>query len=195
VRAGALLLDVREPDDFAREHLAGAWNVGLAGKFAHWCGTLLDRERPLVLVAPAGKEREAALRLGRIGLENVRGFVAGGQAALSASQPDRVQSFRRRTALELAAELARTDPPLVLDVRQPGERAQKRIAGSAFVPLDELARRCAEVPRDRRVVIHCAGGYRSSIAASLLLSAGHARVEDLAGGFGAWESAHQAIET
>jgi rhodanese-related sulfurtransferase len=195
VRGGALLLDVREPDDFAREHHAGARNVGLSGKFAHWCGTLLDRERPIVLVAPPGKEREAALRLGRIGLENVRGFVAGGSAALSAARPDLVRRFRRCTAGELAADLASSAPPLVLDVRQPGERAQKRIAGSAFVPLDELERRCAEIPKDRRVVIHCAGGYRSSIAASLLLAAGHPRVEDLVGGFGAWESARQAVET
>ncbi|MBL8862521.1 MAG: MBL fold metallo-hydrolase [Planctomycetes bacterium] len=195
VDAGALLLDVREPDDFARGHVAGALNVGLSGKFAHWCGTLLDRARPVVLVAPPGKEREAALRLGRIGLENVRGYVRGGHEALAAARPAWVRRFRRRTSNELATELCCAEPPLVLDVRQPNERAQKRIAGTQFVPLDELARRCAEVPKDRRVVIHCAGGYRSSIAASLLLAAGHERVEDLVGGLGAWEAARQALET
>jgi rhodanese-related sulfurtransferase len=83
----------------------------------------------------------------------------------------------------------------VLDVRQPGERAQKRIAGSSFVPLDELVTRTSELPRDQRIVIHCAGGYRSVIAASLLETAGFERIEDLAGGMGAWEASRQPIST
>jgi rhodanese-related sulfurtransferase len=193
--AGGIVLDVREPDDFARGHLAGAINVGLSGKFAHWCGTLLDRTRPVVLVAPEGKEREAALRLGRIGLEQVKGFARGGHAALASARPDLVRRFQRRTAAELAAQLSGQDAPLVLDVRQPGERAAKRIAKSVFVPLDELESRAKEIPTNRRVVIQCAGGYRSAIAASLLLRAGHEQVEDLIGGFGAWETAHQPVET
>ncbi len=195
VAKGALILDVREPDDFARGHIAGALNIGLSGKFAHWCGTILDRARPVILVALPGKEREAALRLGRIGLENVRGFAAGGFEALAAERPDSVRRFRRHTASELATQMAGSDAPLVLDVRQPGERAAKRIAKSVFVPLDELAQRVGEVPKTRRVVIHCAGGYRSSIAASLLMAAGHERVEDLIGGIGAWESAQQPVES
>lgn len=193
--SGALLLDAREPDDFARGHVAGAVNVGLSGKYAHWCGTLLDRARPVVLIAPEGKEREAALRLGRIGLEHVQGYVRGGHAALAGARPDLVRTFRRRTADELAADLAQPGAPLVLDVRQPGERAAKKIAGSAFVPLDELERRAAEIPKDRRVVIHCAGGYRSAIAASLLMRAGCTRVEDLIGGIGAWESSGKPVDT
>lgn len=192
---GALLLDVREPDDYAKGHVAGSINVGLSGKFAHWCGTLLDRARPIVLIAPDAKVREAALRLARVGLENIQGFARGGHATLAGTRPDEVRTFRRRTADELAAELAGSDAPLVLDVRQPGERAQKRIAKSAFVPLDELEQRVREVPRDRRVLIHCAGGYRSSIAASILMRAGHERVEDLIGGMGAWEAARKPIET
>lgn len=193
--AGATVLDVREPDDFARGHIAGSINVGLSGKFAHWCGTLLDRAEPVVLVAPAGKEREAVLRLARVGLEQVKGYARGGHEALAAARPDLVRRFRRHTSEELAAQLAGADAPLVLDVRLPGERAAKRIAKSAFVPLDELEARAREIPRDRRVVIHCAGGYRSSIAASLLMRAGHERVEDLVGGIGAWETARQPVET
>lgn len=195
---GGIVLDVREPDDFARGHIAGSINVGLSGKFAHWCGTLLDRERPVVLVAPEGKEREAALRLGRIGLEQVKGFARGGYAALASARPDSVRRFQRRTAEELGAQLGAqmsgADAPLVLDVRQPGERATKRIAKSLFVPLDELESRAREIPSDRRVVIHCAGGYRSAIAASILMRAGHTQVEDLIGGFGAWEAARQPVE-
>ncbi|MCY2959512.1 MAG: rhodanese-like domain-containing protein [Planctomycetota bacterium] len=193
--AGAIVLDVREPDDFARGHVAGSINVGLSGKFAHWCGTLLDRSKPLVLVAPAGKEREAALRLARVGLEQVKGYARGGYDALAAARPDLVCRFRRHTCEELAAQLSGADAPLVLDVRLPGERASKRIAKSAFVPLDELEARAREIPKDRRVVIHCAGGYRSAIAASLLMRAGHERVEDLIGGIGAWETARQPVET
>jgi len=195
ITKGALILDAREPDDFARGHVAGSLNIGLSGKFAHWAGTILDRERPVILVAPQGKEREAALRLARIGLENVRGFAAGGFEALAAERPENVRRFRRHTATELAAQMSAADAPLVLDVRQPGERAAKRIAKSAFVPLDELAQRVGEVPKNRRVVIHCAGGYRSVIAASLLMAAGHERVEDLIGGMGAWESAQQPVES
>lgn len=195
IAKGALILDVREPDDFARGHVAGSLNIGLSGKFAHWSGTILDRARQVILVAPQGKEREAALRLARIGLENVRGFAAGGFEALAAERPESVRRFRRHTAAELATQMSGADAPLVLDVRQPGERAAKRIAKTAFVPLDELAQRVGEVPKNRRVVIHCAGGYRSSIAASLLMAAGHERVEDLIGGIGAWESAQQPVES
>ncbi len=191
--SGAILLDVREPEDFARGHIAGSVSVGLSGKYAHWCGTLLDRARPIVLVAPPGREREAALRLGRIGLENVCGFARGGYEALAHVRPDLVRGFRRHTADSLAAELAAPGAPVVLDVRQPGERAQKRIAQSRFVPLDELVTGTAELPRDQRIVVHCAGGYRSVIAASLLEAAGFERIEDLAGGMGAWEAAHQPI--
>jgi len=195
-RAGAILLDVREPDDFARGYVAGSVSVGLSGKYAHWCGTLLDRALPIVLVAPPGREREAAMRLGRIGLENVRGFARGGFEALATASPERVRGFRRHTAESLGAELAAgIGAPLVLDVRQPGERAQKRIAGSRFVPLDELAARAAELPRDQRIVVHCAGGYRSVIAASLLTAQGFERIEDLIGGMGAWEAAHQPLVT
>jgi len=193
--AGTIVLDVREPDDFARGHIAGSINVGLSGKYAHWCGTLLDRAKAAVLVAPAGKEREAALRLGRIGLEQIKGYTRGGYEALANARPDLVRRFRRHTADELATELAGPDAPLVLDVRQPGERAAKRIPKSAFVPLDELVLRVGEIPTNRRIVIHCAGGYRSAIAASILLRAGRERVEDLIGGIGAWEAAQKAVDT
>jgi rhodanese-related sulfurtransferase len=197
--AGATLLDVREPEDFARGHVAGSVSVGLSGKYAHWCGTVLDRSRPIVLIAPAGKEREAAMRLARVGLENVQGYARGGFEALARSRPDLVRGFRRHTPESLAAEIAAGGGPLgapvVLDVRQPGERAQKRIAESRFVPLDELLARTVELPREQRIVVHCAGGYRSVIAASLLENAGFERVEDLAGGMSAWEASHQPVTT
>jgi hydroxyacylglutathione hydrolase len=192
MNAGAIVLDAREPDDFTRGHLAGSVNVGLSGKYATWAGTLLDRTKPIYLIAAPGKETEAAVRLGRIGFDQVKGFLAEGAAAIT-SRPDLVRSFQRWTPEELARQLAAPNPPHVLDVRAETEWREKRIHGAQLVPLPELERRIAEVPKDRRVVIHCAGGYRSSIAASLLLKHGRTNVEDLIGGMGAWEKAHQPV--
>jgi glyoxylase-like metal-dependent hydrolase (beta-lactamase superfamily II) len=192
-RGGAVVLDTREPDEFARGHLAGALNVGLSGRYAQWCGTLIDRTTPIVLVVAAGRERESALRLGRIGFDQVRGWLAGGFEAAARARPELVRSFARLDAPALARELAGEDAPLVVDVRQPGERAMKHIGGSLFVPLDELAARTGELPRDRRLVLHCAGGFRSSIAASLLLRRGFTELGDLAGGLAAWEAARQPV--
>jgi len=110
-----------------------------------------------------------------------------GGAALFATRPDLSASFRRVTADELARDLASNDPPHVLDVRADSEWSTNHIDGAQLVPLPDLARRAAEISRTKRVVIHCAGGYRSSIAASLLMQQGFTNVEDLIGGFGAWE--------
>lgn len=186
LRRGDTVLDVRDPDEFARGHLKGSLNIGLSGKYASWAGVLLDRSKPIWLVAAPGCEREAALRLGRIGFDFVRGFLPGGAAAF-AFRPDLLASFRRLCADELAVELASKSPPRVLDVRAESEWRAKHIDGALLVPLEEVVRRAGEIPRDRRVVIQCAGGYRSSIAASLLLREGFTNIEDLVGGYGAWE--------
>jgi glyoxylase-like metal-dependent hydrolase (beta-lactamase superfamily II)/rhodanese-related sulfurtransferase len=185
---GDTVLDAREPDDFARGHLAGSINIGLSGQYASWSGVLLDRDRRIWLVAAPGKETEAAMRLGRIGFDLVAGFLEGGPAAF-ASKPDRVRTFRRRTVDELASEIASKSPPHVLDVRAPSEWNDKHIAGAQHVPLGELEKRVAEVPRGKRIVVHCGGGYRSSIAASLLMKHGRTEIEDLIGGFAAWVAA------
>jgi glyoxylase-like metal-dependent hydrolase (beta-lactamase superfamily II)/rhodanese-related sulfurtransferase len=194
VRAGAQLLDVRDPDDFARGHLEGALSIGLGGKFANWAGQVLDAERPIVLVAPPGQEREAALRLGRIGFDRVEGFLEGGAKAFEGgSHP--VRSFTRTTAQELAAMLESSAPPVVLDVRAESEWRAGRIAGSVNLPLPHLAERVGEVPKGRPLVIQCAGGYRSMIAASILERAGVEGCTDLTGGFTAWQKAKLASVT
>jgi hydroxyacylglutathione hydrolase len=192
--AGAIVLDARDPDDFARGHLAGTINIGLGGKYATWAGILLDRAKPIYIIAVPGKEEEAAMRLGRIGFDHVKGFLDGGPEAV-ASRPELVKSLRRLTADDLAGELASKCPPHVLDVRAPGEFRDKHIEGAQLVPLPELEKRIAEVPKDRRVVVHCAGGYRSSIAASVLMKHGRANVEDLIGGISAWEGANKPTLT
>ena len=187
--AGATLLDVREPAEFAGAHLAGSVNIGLAGKFATWAGTLLSREAPIIIVAEPGREHEAAIRLGRIGFDQVAGYLGGGMVAL-AGRADLVRRIDRTTAATLAEQLASHEPPLVLDVRGEKEWAEKRIEGSLNLPLNRLGERIDEISRGRSIVVHCASGYRSSIAAGLLLARGLTGVADLIGGLAAWESAH-----
>ncbi|HET6371892.1 MAG TPA: MBL fold metallo-hydrolase [Candidatus Polarisedimenticolia bacterium] len=189
---GAQVLDVRDPADFAGAHMAGSINIGLGGKFATWAGTLLDKDRPIVLIAEPGREHEAATRLGRIGLDDIVGFLDGGMLAL-AVRPDLVLRTERITAGTLAAQMAATAPPIVLDVRAAGEWRDKRIEGSLNIPLDHLEARLAEVPRDRTVAVHCATGYRSSIAASLLARHGVTDLVDLVGGLAAWEAARLPV--
>ena len=185
---GAQVLDVREPVEFAKGHLAGSINIGLGGQYATWAGTLLDRVRPIVIVAEPGREQEAALRLGRIGFDHVRGYLDGGMAALAA-RPDLVWPTERASAAMVAEELATAEPPLVLDVRNPGEWKAGHIPESVNIPLNRIQERIAEVPRERRIAVHCAGGYRTSIAASILHQYGITNLIEMAGGLAAWEAA------
>jgi DMSO/TMAO reductase YedYZ molybdopterin-dependent catalytic subunit/glyoxylase-like metal-dependent hydrolase (beta-lactamase superfamily II)/rhodanese-related sulfurtransferase len=187
VQDGAEVLDSRDPADFAGAHLAGSVNVGLGGSYATWAGTVLDRSRGLVIVADPGRETEAAMRLGRIGFDNVVGFLEGGMQALE-ERPDLVARIERITAVTLAEQLARSGPPLVLDVRAEPEWRQARIGGSVNIPLGQLLSRVDELPGDRALVVHCESGYRSSIAASLLQRAGRQRITDLVGGLNAWQA-------
>ena len=185
-RAGAQLLDVREAAEYCGGHLRGSLNIGLSGQFATWAGTLLDRQRPIVLVASPGREEEAAIRLGRIGFDHVAGYLEGGMQAAE-GEPGEIARVDRLSATTVAEALAASDPPALLDVRTLSERRQSAIEGSQHIPLDRLPSRTGELPPHRRVVVYCASGYRSSIAVSLLRAAGVAEVFDLLGGIGAWE--------
>jgi hydroxyacylglutathione hydrolase len=186
--AGAQILDVRDAAEYAKGHLAGSINIGLGGQYATWAGTILDRDRPIVIIAEPAREQEAALRLGRIGFDHVKGYLQGGMEALS-GRPDLVWPTERASAPMLAEELSGADPPLVLDIRTPREWTTKHIDGSVNIPLNHLQERIAEIPRDRRIAVHCAGGYRSSIAASILHQYGITLLIELAGGLAAWEAA------
>ncbi len=185
--AGAQILDVRDAAPWAAGHLAGTINIGLGGTYATWAGTLLDRERPIVIIAEPGREQEAQTRLGRIGFDHVAGYLEGGMQAL-ASRMDLLRRSERLEAASLAEELLSPAPPVVLDVRSAGERKAKRIGESLHVPLNHLVERLQEIPRDKRVVVQCASGYRSSTGASLLRLNGFDGVVDLAGGINAWEA-------
>ncbi len=189
--AGAQILDVRDPVEFAKGHLAGSINIGLGGQYATWAGTVLDRSKPIVIIAEPGREQEAAVRLGRIGFDHVKGYLTRGMEAL-AERPDLVWPTERVSVPILAEELATSDA-FLLDVRNPREWATKHIEGSVNVPLNHLQERIGEVPRDRRIVVHCAGGYRSSVAASILHQWGITNLIEMAGGLAAWEAAQLPV--
>src|SRR5579885_906032 len=133
--AGAQILDVRDPAEYAKGHLAGSINIGLGGQYATWAGTVLDRARPIVIIAEPGREQEAAVRLGRIGFDHVKGYLRGGMEAL-AGRPYLVQPTARLSAALVAEDLAGADPPLLLDIRSPREWTARRIEGSMNIPLN-----------------------------------------------------------
>ena len=190
--AGAQVLDVRDASEYAKGHIAGSINIALGGQYATWAGTVLDRTRPIVIVAEPGREQEAALRLGRIGFDHVKGYLRDGMGALAERQ-DLVWATERVGPVILAEELAGAEPPLVIDIRNPGEWKTRHIKDSVNLPLSHLQERIDEVPRTRRIAVHCAGGYRSSIAASILNQYGITNLIELAGGISAWEAARYPV--
>jgi hydroxyacylglutathione hydrolase len=192
--SGAQILDTRESSEFAAAHLAGSINIGLGGQYATWAGTVLDHEHPIVIIADYGRENEAATRLGRIGFDHVVGYLKDGLLSLQ-SRPDLTVKTERISAPFAAELLSLPEPPVAIDVRAPGERAQKRIAGSLSVPLNHLVENLAKVPKGRALLIYCAGGYRSSIAASLLQRGGFNQVSEIAGGIVSWETAKLPVQT
>jgi glyoxylase-like metal-dependent hydrolase (beta-lactamase superfamily II) len=192
--AGAQILDTRDATEFASAHLAGSINIGLVGQFATWAGTVLDRNYPIVIIADPGQEKESALRLGRIGFDHIAGYLKDGLQSL-VLRPELV-TFTERLSAPFAAELlSSSKPPLAIDVRAPREREQKCIAGSLGIPLNHLKENLEKLPKDRRLLVYCAGGYRSSIAASLLQRGGFNPVAEIAGGIVGWQAATLPVQT
>ena len=186
--ADAQILDVRDAAEYAKGHLAGSINIGLSGQYATWAGSVLNSTKPIVIIAEPGREQEAALRLGRIGFDHVKGYLKDGMGALAQRQ-DLVWPTERVSPPMLAEELASQNPPVVVDIRTPREWNAGHLNGSINVPLAQLQQRIDEVPHDRKIAVHCAGGYRSSIAASILHQHGITNLIELAGGITAWEAA------
>jgi hydroxyacylglutathione hydrolase len=191
---GAQILDTRDPEEFGAAHMKGSINIGLGGQYATWAGTMLDRTHPIVIIADPGRENESAVRLGRIGFDHVAGYLQNGLRSLE-SKPELV-GFTERLSAQFAAELlSSSQPPLAIDVRAPRERDQKHIGGSLGVPLNRLKEKLETLPKNRRLLVYCAGGYRSSIAASLLQASGFNPVSEIAGGIAAWEAAKLPIRS
>jgi glyoxylase-like metal-dependent hydrolase (beta-lactamase superfamily II)/rhodanese-related sulfurtransferase len=186
--AGAVVVDARDPQEFAAGHLRGAVNVPADGRFAEQAGTVLPvaSAAPLLVVAPDEREEEVVTRLARIGFDRVAGHLAAPDEAL-AQAADEVTPASRVTAAQLRSALDGEQPPVVIDVRNCGERGENGfVEGSLHIALGELPDRLDEIPRDRPLVVHCAGGHRSSIAASLLRRQGFEDVSDVLGGYAAW---------
>jgi glyoxylase-like metal-dependent hydrolase (beta-lactamase superfamily II)/rhodanese-related sulfurtransferase len=189
---GAVLIDGRRPDEFASGHLRGAVNVGMEGRFAEYAGDIARPDQPILLCTDPGREGEAKVRLARIGFDRVVGAV-GDIRALLAEHPELAMTSPRLSAADFAgwhvAAALGADLVQVVDVRNPGEQEDGVIPGAARIPLAALLARVDELDPAATTVAYCAGGYRSSIAASALRARGFSKVADLLGGYDAWKAA------
>ncbi len=187
VSEGALLVDGRDLEDFGHGHLIGSINVGLEGRFSEYVGSSVSPETEIVLVVDPGLELEAKNRLGRIGFDHVVGYVANPLAAMF-DNPDLVARSSRVPAAEIDRLAAETDNLQIVDVRNPAEVEEGEIDGSLKIPVSAIPSRMDELDPDLPVVIYCAGGYRSSLAASILRANGFSDVSELVGGYTAYSA-------
>lgn len=179
----ALILDVRNQEDFAQGHIPKSIFIGIDGQFAPWVGALiLDIKQPILLVTPVGREKETITRLARVGYDNTLGFLKGGfeEWKKAGLEYDTVLSV---TAATLEEKMKDNVP--VFDVRKPGEYSAEHIVDVPSTPLDFINEHLAQFPKEENFYLHCAGGYRSMIAASILKSRGYQNVIDVKGGFAA----------
>ncbi|NOY84813.1 MAG: MBL fold metallo-hydrolase [Nitrospirae bacterium] len=181
-KSGAQVLDVRSVNEFAEAHLHRTLNIGIDGKYATWVGTLLNKDHEIVLIAEPDRIEEAIIRLGRIGFHNVIGYLEGGMESLK-ERPDLLTQTTRITAADLH-NLGKE--ATIIDIRTANEWTEAHITGSSNIPLNQLQNRLDEVPESGHVIIHCQGGYRSMIAASIFEKEDRKNILDLIGGFSAW---------
>ena len=188
-RRGAVVLDTRPSAQFGNGHVPGSLNVGLSGQFASWAGTLLKADVPIILIAEdAEAVGEARLRLARVGLENVVGCLNGGvltwhEAGMTLASVEQI------SIEELRHRLTEHSVDILVDVRRSQEWQTGHIAEAINMPLNHLAENLASMNRDDRVAVLCAGGFRSSIAASILEQHGFKHVTNVVGGMSAWNNA------
>ena len=180
--SGAIILDVRHQQDFAKGHIPKSIFIGLKGGFAPWVGTLIaDVKQPILLVVEKGKEEEAITRLSRVGFDNTIGYLEGGFSAWkeSGNQIDKVTSI---SAQQFEIEIKNNDS-VIFDVRKNSEYDNERIDSAINTPLDVINNYLSDVPDEKNFYVHCAGGYRSMIAASILKSRGVHNLIEIKGGF------------
>ncbi|WP_250318180.1 rhodanese-like domain-containing protein [Pedobacter sp. B4-66] len=185
---GALILDTRDPQVFAKGFIPSSVNIGLNGQFAPWVGALIaDLKQPLLLIVEEGKEEEAITRLARVGYDNTIGYLEGGIAAWTASGKD-IDTITSISA-DAFEDIVNENPDVnALDVRKPGEYEAEHLENTLTRPLDYINEWTKEIDTKQTYYIHCAGGYRSMIAASILKARGADHVVDIAGGYGAIKS-------
>ena len=179
----ALVLDTRDPQIFAKAFIPNSINIGLSGQFAVWVGTLVtDLNQPILLVCNEGKEEECVMRLARVGYDNTLGYLNGGiqEWKNAGKETDSVTSI---SATEFAEKF--NEEINVLDVRRPGEYEAEHVVQAENKPLDFINEWTNETDRSKTYYIHCAGGYRSMVAASILKARGFENIIEVAGGYGA----------
>ncbi|MEO2071293.1 MAG: MBL fold metallo-hydrolase [Zunongwangia sp.] len=178
---GALVLDTREADKYAKSHIPNSINIGLQGSFAPWVGEMIpDLETPILLITEVGKEEEAITRLSRVGCDNTQGYLADGMKSWEAAGKD-VDTINRITAEELEQKM--NQDIVIIDVRKKSEFDSEHIEGVVNVPLNQINQHLEKFPKEQEFVLHCAGGYRSMIAASILKQRGWSQLTDVIGGF------------
>ncbi len=188
--AGAILVDGRDPEEFALGHLKAAVNIGLEGRYAEFAGSVVKPEDDIVLITDPERELEGKNRLARIGFDRVIGYLKDPYAVMFEHQRD-VEVASRLTTNALDERIADVPELQLVDVRNPGEAAAGMIANAVNIPVGQLPDRVAELDPRKPTVVYCAGGYRSSVAASLLRQRGFDDVSDVLGGYNAWDEATQ----
>ncbi len=187
---GAILVDGRDPEEFALGHLKAAVNIGLEGRYAEFAGSVVKPEDDIVLITDPERELEGKNRLARIGFDRVIGYLKDPYAVMFEHQRD-VEVASRLTAVALDERIADVPELQLVDVRNPGEAAAGMIGNAVNIPVGQLPDRVGELDPRKPTVVYCAGGYRSSVAASLLRQRGFGDVSDVLGGYNAWEEATQ----
>jgi rhodanese-related sulfurtransferase len=187
--AGAIVVDTRPAMQFAVAHVPGSIHIALTGQYASWAARILGLDSRLIICGEdADHIRESQMRLARVGIENIIGYLDDGIVGWikSGNQPDYIPQIGVQDLADMLT--AENKQPAIVDVREPTELKGGAISGSVNIPLGELASRAAELDPSRLLVAHCKGGYRSSIATSLLRRAGFRDIANLTGGFDAWKA-------
>lgn len=179
---GALLLDTRSAGDFAKGYIPNSINIGIDGSFAQWVGEMIpDVRQEILLITDPGREEECIIRLSRVGYDNTLGYLEGGFEAWKKAGKE-IDSVQRISAADLEKMIA-TDKPIVIDIRKKSEYDSEHIVDAINIPLNQINEHLAEFPKNKPFVLHCAGGYRSMIAASILKQRGWNDFSDVEGGF------------
>ena len=175
------MLDTRNADIFAQAYIPNSINIGLDGNFAQWVGEMIpDVKQQILLITEPGKEEESVTRLSRVGYDHTIGYLKDGFKAWSQSDKD-IESITRITAQDLAQQY--NNKPLVFDVRKASEYNSEHVVDAINVPLNEINQHLAQFPKETPFILHCAGGYRSMIAASILLANGISNFSNIPGGY------------
>jgi hydroxyacylglutathione hydrolase len=191
-KSGAQLLDVREGLDYAGSHLVGSINIALKGKYATWAGSMLNAKDPIIVIGEDDQVEEAVMRLGRIGFDNAVGYLEGGMMALE-NHPELQRKTERITAQALANMIEAGQKPVIVDIRSEKEYAAGHIENSINLPLGHLDENLDGLPKNVPLIVHCEGGYRSAIAAGILMNHGFNNAMDLVGGYKVWAASQLPV--